>query len=212
MNNRGDQADRLARLFERIQHGDATAFDAFYDELAPLVHGVCLRVISDPTLAQESAQETFLQLWQQAPAYREAADTVRSWACTIAHRRAVDCVRSTSARHRREDAVANDPTSAFRSAHVQVGLDSRLTNVERARAMDSALAQLVVAERESIELAYFRGLTYREVAEVLQIPAGTVTTRIRDGLTQLRRLLGPTIAWDQASPDHPPLPSIEPVR
>ena len=87
-------SDPQLALIQRVGRGDQAAFADLYDTIAPLVHGVVLKVVRDPSQAEEVVQEVFVELWRVAPRFDPARGTVTSWVATIAHRRAVDRVRS----------------------------------------------------------------------------------------------------------------------
>lgn len=181
-----DPEGRAAELLRRVARGDEQAFAALYDELARLVHGIVLRVLRDPSQSEEVTQEVLVELWRLAPRYDRSKGSVRSWAATVAHRRAVDRVRSEQASRARDD----------RSGRLEITeTDTVASDVEdrldRERVV-KALEELTPLQRQSVELAYYGGHTYREVAVLLDIPEGTVKTRIRDGLTRLRDQLGAT--------------------
>ena len=178
---RDRDGDPAAQLLARVARGDEQAFSALYDLIAPRVHATVLRVVRDPAMSEEVTQEVMVELWRLAPRYEASRGSVTAWAATVAHRRAVDRVRaSQSSRDRDQRDVDRTP----RTPHDEVAelVEDRL---ERERERRS-LASLTPAQRESIELAYFSGYTYREVAAVLEVPEGTVKTRIRDGLIRIR--------------------------
>ena len=179
----GDPADAL---MVRVAKGDQSAFADLYDLLAPRVHAVVLRVLRDPAMAEEVAQEVMVELWRLAPRYERSRGGVRTWASTISHRRAVDRVRASQSSRDREERDAVLGSAAPAVDEVAEVVEDRL---ERER-VALAMASLTETQRESIELAYWSGYTYREVAAVLEVPEGTVKTRIRDGLIRLRDHLG----------------------
>lgn len=164
--------------------GNEDAFARVYDELAPFVHGCVLRVIRDPAQSEEVTQEVFVELWRLAPRFDATRGTVRAWAMTIAHRRAVDRVRSSAASRSRDAYDAARPAPAPATPEEAVG--DRIEQHRVRRALDS----LSDRQREAVELAYYAGHTYREVAALLDVPEGTIKTRIRDGLIRLRGELG----------------------
>ena len=180
----GPTVDAAAGLVQRVAQGDEAAFAALYDHLAAMVYGVVLRVLRDPAQSEEVAQEVFLELWRSATRFDRSKASVRTWASTEAHRRAVDRVRSEQASRERDDrdsvrvATADDVVVA----EVESSIDQL-----RVR---KALAALTESQRQAVELAYFGGNTYREVAALLGVPEGTVKTRIRDGMIKLRDELG----------------------
>lgn len=177
--------DPHAGLVARAARGDESAFTDLYDLLAPLVYGVIARVVRDPSMAEEVTQEVFVELWRTAPRYDLERGSVRSWATTVAHRRAVDRVRSEQAARDRHD---RDGRQTITANHDLVAHEVE-SNIDRTR-VRRALESLSSTQREAVELAYFGGHTYREVAVLLGVPEGTVKTRIRDGMIRLRDELG----------------------
>lgn len=176
------------RLLELAASGDLQAFGRFYDLMSPRVYGLALRVLRDPGYAEETVQEVFLQVWKQAADYRPSLGSVQSWVLTITHRRAVDRVRSeTSAARRDEMDAAADFT---RSGDIAEQVTEQLSRDEDAAEVRRCLGTLTENQRESIEMAYFSGQTYREVADHLGTALPTIKSRIRDGLRRLKNCLG----------------------
>lgn len=176
----------VAPAIERAARGDEAAFAEFYDEVSPVVYGTALRVLRNQAIAEEVTQDVFLELWKQAPRYDRSKGSPKAWAATVAHRRAVDRVRSEASARARDEADRR-----LASVDHDVVVDEVTTNLDRTRVV-SALDQLATPQREALSLAYYGGHTYREVAVLLDVPEGTVKTRIRDGLARLRVLMGPT--------------------
>jgi RNA polymerase sigma-70 factor, ECF subfamily len=172
----------LDSLMTRVARGDAEAFSELYDETSSMVYGLALRVVRSEAMAEEVTQEVFLQVWRQASGFDPQRGSVKSWLATLAHRRAVDVVRISQSARDRELRVPADGPSADVAEMAILG-DER----DRVRA---ALGRLTDLQFQVIEMAYFGGLTYREVAERLDTPLATVKTRIRDGLIRLRSVLG----------------------
>jgi RNA polymerase sigma-70 factor (ECF subfamily) len=165
-----------------VARGDLAAFEAVYDQLAPAVYGTVRHVLRDPAQSEEVTQEVLLEVWRCASRYDPALGSPSGWVMTIAHRRAVDRVRSNQRSTERERtippaAAADDPVAAT----VEDNLDHR-----RVRHCLSTLSDL---QRQSIRLAYYHGYSYSEVAALLNVPVGTVKTRMRDGLIRLRDCL-----------------------
>lgn len=172
---------------ERAGRGDQAAFAQFYDEVSPVVYGTTLKVLRNQAMAEEVTQDVFLELWKQAPKYDRSKGSPRAWAATVAHRRAVDRVRSEESARARDEADARQVTVDHDVVIAEVtSNDDRL-------AVLAALQQLTDVQREAVALAYFGGHTYREVAVLLDVPEGTIKTRIRDGLSRLRDLMGAPI-------------------
>lgn len=176
--------DSLEDLLVATADRDIAAFTCLYDALAPRVHGIVLRVLRDPHQSDEVTQEVLLQVWDTAGRFDPARGSARAWVATLAHRRAVDRVRYSEAQHRRETVHAREA--------VETPYDQTATAVHaslEAQSVRSALEALTPVQRESIELAYFGGYTYREVASLMQAPIGTTKARIREGLHRLRASL-----------------------
>ena len=143
------------------------------------VWALAKRVCRDEHLAEDVTQTVFVELWSRADRFDGTRGTLRSYLLTQAHARAVDLVRSEEARRRRQDREAV-------LADVTVELDTSVYVEEMAESVRRAVDTLPAAERQPILLAYFGGRTYREAAEMLGQPEGTVKSRIRSGLRSLR--------------------------
>lgn len=178
----------LAELVQRVALGDQDAFAALYDSVASPVHGVVRSVLRDRAQSEEVAQEVLVEVWRTAPRYRPDRGTPVNWILTLAHRRAVDRVRSVEAAAAREHKAALlDRLPDY--DHVTEQVEARLEREQVRR----CLRTLTDVQKQAVTLAYYRGLTYRQVAETLALPLGTVKTRLRDGLVRLRDCLGVTV-------------------
>lgn len=175
----------LQELLVRVARGDQDAFAAVYDAVSGPVLGLVRSVLRDPAQSEEVAQEVLVEVWRTAPRFQASRGSAMNWVLTLAHHRAVDRVRSAeSAAAREHKAALLDRTPAFDEVAEQV--ETRLEREQVRRCMRT-LSEL---QRESVTLAYYRGLTYREVSELLAVPLGTIKTRLRDGLIRLRDCLG----------------------
>jgi len=158
----------LAELYRR--HGRA-------------VCGLARRVLGDGTEAEDVTQEIFVHLWEHPERVDTARGSVRTYLLTRTHSRAVDALRSRASRSRREE------RDAFAAPLTTSDLEREVGELALAERMSAAMAALPSDERAAIELAYFGGHTYRQVAQVLDEPEGTVKSRIRRGLGRLREVL-----------------------
>ncbi|MCB5275380.1 ECF RNA polymerase sigma factor SigK [Arthrobacter sp. SO5] len=176
---------RLGALLEQIAQGDQSAFAEFYDLTSRRVFGMARRVLIDAELSEDATQEVFLQVWQNASKFNPAAGSPLAWLMTISHRRAVDKVRSSQSSTDRE-ARYGASTQEIDHDSVSDEVGSRL----EAEAVVRCLETLTDTQQESVRLAYYGGLTYREVAEKLSAAVPTIKSRIRDGLIRLKTCLG----------------------
>jgi RNA polymerase sigma-70 factor (ECF subfamily) len=176
----GHPPSEADRLLSDVARGDEDAFASLYDLVAPQVYGLVRRVVRNPAIAEEVAQEVLIEVWRTATRFDPASGHARTWILTIAHRRAVDRVRSEESHARRAARYGErTPTEA---PSVQ---ETVLDDLDRAR-VQRALRTLTPVQRQSVELAYYGGYTHGEVATLLDVPLGTVKSRIRDGLIRLR--------------------------
>ena len=180
------ERERL-ELIRRIAAGDADALQGLYDQTSRSVFGLVVRILEDPSAAEEVALEVFTQVWRQAERYDARRGTPSAWLLTIARSRAIDRLRSTRMQRTRTDpisVVAERPST-------EVAPDESAADEERRRVVRAALDSLPPEQREVIELAYFGGLSHSEIAARLSQPLGTVKTRTRLGLIRLREALAP---------------------
>lgn len=172
-------------LLQLVARGDNRAFEQLYDEVANSVFGMVRRVLRDPAQSEEVTQEVLIEVWRTSTRFDPTRGNASSWILTMAHRRAIDRVRSAQASQDRDQRVAQrDHTAAYDVVAEQV--EHRLEQEQVRRCMQT----LTDLQSESVRLAYYGGYTYREVAELLDVPLGTIKTRLRDGLIRLRDCLG----------------------
>jgi RNA polymerase sigma-70 factor (ECF subfamily) len=177
--------ERLEDLLVAVAQGDQGAFSAVYNRVCAPVYGLVCRVLRDLSQSEEVTQEVLLTVWRTAARFDETQGSGMAWVMTIAHRRAVDRVRS-------EQATA-DRHHRYGTREVEPDYDSVAESVENRldrEAVRRCLGALTELQRQSVTLAYYQGLSYREVADRLELPLGTVKTRMRDGLIRMRDCLG----------------------
>lgn len=178
-------------LMRQIAAGSEEAFMALYRRHSPVVLGLLTRIVRDRAAAEDLLQEVFLTLWRRRALCDPAAGSVLPWLLVVARHRAFDRLRSAAHRHEKtaagsEEFARMDPPDP--AADFEPGIWQAF-DLERAKA---ALAALTSQERQSLELAYFEGLTQAEVSARLGQPLGTVKTWMRNGLAKLRHSLAPT--------------------
>jgi RNA polymerase sigma-70 factor (ECF subfamily) len=176
----------MQRLFLHDRH----AFEQIFDRYGDLVYSTALRVLRDPHLAEDIAQEVFVRLWRKPDSYQAKRGRFLTWLMSVARNRAVDEVRARGRRQRYETA---SPEEQERELPAGTANDPALNAqlAEQRRIVRHALAELPPEQRQVIELAFFGGLTQQEIADRLAQPLGTVKTRIRLGMQKLRGALAP---------------------
>ncbi len=174
-------------LLRRIADGDQDALLTLYDRYGRLVYSLAYKVLQDHQLAEEVTQDVFTRVWKAAATFDPKKSRFTTWLTSITRNRAIDILRRRRARGLTGAGEAELNTAITRA-------DERFSPEHHLRslAVREALEQLPPAQREVLELAYFGGLTQREIAERLHIPLGTVKTRMRLGMMKLRDLLSPT--------------------
>lgn len=169
-----------ANLVVAIARFRPDALEEVYRRHAGATFGLARRIVGDRVLAEEVVQEVFLRLWNAPDRFDPQRGSLRSYLLAQTHGRAVDLLRAERARREREDRDAR--------VAVPIGydLEREVMDLTVAEHVKAALAELPPGERRAIELAYFGGHSYREVAVLLDEPEGTVKSRIRSGLRRLR--------------------------
>lgn len=164
-----------AELVTRVAAGDHDAFASLYDRHAALVYGIARRILDNQQQAEDVAQSIFLQVWSRPQAF--AGGNFAAWLARVARNAALDVLRSAAVRRREPEMPLDMPAAD--------SLEDQLFEQMRSAAVTNSVATLPDDQRVPIELAYFGGLSYREVAEKLNAPLGTVKSRIRMGLRRL---------------------------
>lgn len=184
---------QLQAWLARVVRQDETALAAFYRATAARVHGLALRVLRHAQLAEEVVEDTYWQVWRQAPRYDATRGPALAWLLTIARSRALDALRA----HRRNTAqtISTDSLGEALDAELAdpaAGDDPQawLSALQAGAGVQAALLALDALPRQLVALAFFRGLTHEEIALQTSLPLGTVKSHIRRALTLLRERLG----------------------
>ena len=164
-----------------VEGEDPGAFAALYDRHSRAAYSLSYRMMGERQAAEDLAQEAFLQVWRAARGYRPERGSVRTWILSIVHNRGIDQLRSTASRRRTQDkveaeAVTAQPSEAFAEAW---------RNTQKVQ-VHEALKVLPPEQLKVLELSYFSGYTHTEIAELLDLPLGTVKGRMRLGLKKIR--------------------------
>ena len=194
--NPSDGVDR--ELLAGVAAGRLGALEALYDRYRTMSYSIALRITADHAAAEDVVQDAFLGVWRNAARYVDTRGSVKTWLLSIVHHRAVDTVR-----RRRPAGELPGTDVASPAALTLPDIWSEVSGRLDAEAVRAALEALSGVQRESLEMAYFGGLTQQEIAERTGTPLGTVKSRMRLGLIALRRLLEDGIPED-GIPGHSP--------
>ena len=184
-----DAESRQAGLIREVAGGDGQALASLYDATSRTVYGLLLRILSDPSAAEEVLLDVYAQVWRQAASYSPERGKPLAWLTTIARSRAIDRVR----RGRQEQQLSAPLDEAVRAAGGE-SVEAGVLAGEVRAVVRAALERLAPEQREVIELAYYGGMSHSEIAAARGLPLGTVKTRTRLGMMRLREMLRP--AWE----------------
>src|SRR5436853_3356767 len=184
---RSSDIPRLAdeELMELVAGGDARAFEAVYDRHGGPAFSLAYRMVGNRVIAEDSTQEAFLSIWRSRLRYQADRGTVRTWVLGIVHHRGIDALRRNLVHDRRRTSAEGIEERHEAPERTDVEAARR----EEARSVRAALETLPDQQTKVIELAYFGGFTHTQIAEMLDMPIGTVKGRMRLGLEKLRRQL-----------------------
>lgn len=166
-------------LLDGLVRGDAAALGKLYDLFAPKAYAIACRVLAEPHDAEEVVQEAFLDLWRHATRYDPRRASVLGWLITLTRTRAIDRLRSLQARERASEKLSTQPTGSAPDPELAAAM------AQSAELMKALIAELPKEQRESIELAYWEGLSQSDIAARTGAPLGTVKTRMRLAMTKL---------------------------
>ncbi len=180
-----------SELMKRVVRGDGSALAELYDLHAAQVFGLCLHILNEPQLAEDALQEVFVRVWQKASTYDPARGQFATWLMGVTRNMCIDQLRRLRARPQAADPADESGVGLLEELLLDPDVDvpEAAAANERAGLVRRAMAQLSPEQRQVIELSYFRGFTRREIAKKLQLPEGTVHTRARLALQNLRQQL-----------------------
>jgi RNA polymerase sigma-70 factor (ECF subfamily) len=183
-----ERAKANTMLIRRMAGGDKDALAELYDNLSRPLYSTAKYILNDASEAQDVVHDVFLALWKNASSFDSSRGAAFSWAVTLTRNRSIDRLRTRANRARLLGQSAPDDLG-FGSVADAVGADQKVDLGDRAVAVRSAMAELPREQQRALELAFFSGLTQKEIAEKLSEPIGTVKARIRRGLLKLRDAL-----------------------
>ncbi len=178
----------LPEYMVAIARGDEAALAQLYDQTSRLVYGLVLRIVREPSTAEEVTLEVYMQVWRSASNYDTSRGSVNAWLATAARSRALDWLRSKQARLHRDAQTAE---ALPEIADLATNPEQSLAQRQQSMLIRQALAGLPPDQRVALDLGFYSGLTHSEIAEQLNVPLGTVKSRIRMGMNKLREILGP---------------------
>ncbi len=191
MNKKDSEAEDLL-LLSRIAASDADALSRLYDKYQRKVYSAVLQIVRNQEDAGEVLQDVFLQVWEKAGLFDGNRGTFGAWLATIAHNKAINVLRSRrfkkSAQEIQQDFEQLSSILSPQTVDTRTALDNQIEDDER-KQMLALLERIPLAQRTALILAYYSGYSQSEIAEHLQIPLGTVKTRMRQGMITLRELL-----------------------
>jgi RNA polymerase sigma-70 factor (ECF subfamily) len=175
-------------LLTLIERGDAGAFEVIYERHSRVAYSLAFRLLGDRQLAEDLVQDAFLAVWRGAARYASARGSVRNWMLSILHNRGVDRLRTLGAMSRRQDALEQ---MELRRPEEPDAADLAIGRALAGTVRDE-LRELPSEQFEVLRLAYYGGFTHQEISQMLELPLGTVKSRMRLGLERLRRGMGDT--------------------
>lgn len=177
LNIQPSSTDEDSVLLSLVQRGDEQAMASLFDRYSKIVYSVALRVLRDPASAEDVLQEIFMQIWRNPDGFIATRGSLGGWLAVVARNRSIDLLRRRKPTDTVEDVILASSCNLGNEAE-------RNIMIERARVV---IDQLPMEQKKTLEMAFFDGLTHSEIAEMTGDPLGTVKTRIRSGLTTLRK-------------------------
>ena len=187
-------SNQLMNCLAQIQEQNEQSLSQFYDLTIARVYGLALRITGKAQEAEEVVSDVYLQVWQQADRYREEKASILAWLLNICRSRAIDRLR----KQKQFDIELSD-TECLDVVALVVAPEYFLANTQSHSLIQKALQRLSSVQRQLISLAFFRGMTYQEIADFIEMPLGTVKSHIRRSLIELRKESGLRNYYDSNS-------------
>ncbi len=188
--------DALVGLMQGMAQGDERAFAAFYDATSSMVYGLLLRILGDPTRAEEVAQDVYMQAWKNAGRFDPERGSAWSWLSVLTRSRALDRGRSETSYARALSSLETRPLDQPLGTRNERP-DARVELEDRRARVHEALALLPQEQRELVEIAFLEGRSHAEIATDTGLPLGTVKSRIRSALEKLQLTLRPALGEER---------------
>jgi len=191
----GDSDDEI-ELMKRIQARDADALEELYELYHRLLFGMVLSIVKKREEAEDMLQEIFVKIWNKAESFDPERGNAYSWIVTLARNQAIDRIRSKGYKSQEKQSVSIHQPLFSLEGDKHDPMETTIFS-DRAELVKKALGQIPEAQSEVIKIAYYRGMTQREIADYLDIPLGTVKTRTRQGMMKLKNILGEFISTNK---------------
>ncbi|MBX4896051.1 sigma-70 family RNA polymerase sigma factor [Rhizobium bangladeshense] len=176
------QGDETKDLIGRIALGDRLAFAALYNQTAPKLFAICLRILRDRAEAEEALQEVYISIWQRARSFQATSGSSSAWLAAIARNRSIDLLRARKP-------VADELDSAYDLADSESDPESKAATKDEGRRIDTCMEELEADRAVAVKRAYVKGLSYQELADQFGVPLNTMRTWLRRSLLKLRECM-----------------------
>jgi RNA polymerase sigma-70 factor (ECF subfamily) len=181
-------------LFQEMASGQTGAFSVIYDRYSPQLYGLALKILQNQSLAEDVIQDIFVNIWKKAGAYDRSRGTPIAWMTILCRNRCIDMLRRQDKNRRRSAILDEDVLQVIADERAENPLENASFSEMRG-VIKRAMENLPEEQRQAIEMAYFKGFSQSEIAGELNLPLGTVKTRMRLGMQKLKDLI--TKKWDQ---------------
>lgn len=188
-------ADEEAELMKRIKAKDEQALAELYDLYNHLLYGMIISIVKKREEAEDVLQEVFIKVWEKASTFNDDRGNVYSWLVTLTRNKAIDRIRSKDYKTQKKATQDVDAPEFFLEGNKFDPLETTIFS-DRSELVKKALGEIPESQSEVLKIAYYRGLTQREISDQLDIPLGTVKTRMREGMIKLKDILGEFISYN----------------